>query len=193
MKHKIAAIFSSLALVSSFAIAGQGQVHAAAETSYSKLLSITNKAYEEVLHTDLGVVCETSDGLGDHRDTTSYSDAPADYIGSAGDLWIVLEPFEFTLMKRYFYWDGTEWLNGDPDEEGSEENKNHRWNVYRVDHEVMVRDAQESTDGYQCRFSNFKRIEKIGKAPAATYSGQIGDFYVKVDTKFGMELNGLLR
>ena len=185
MKHKIAAIFTSLALVSSFAIAGQCQVQAAAETSYSKLLAITDKAYDDALHNELGVVCEKSDGLGNHRATTTYSTPPEDYTGSAGDLWKLIEPIELTFTtNHYFYWDGVEWLNGAPDEEGSDENKNHRWNLYAGDYEVMVRDAQESDTGYQCVFSSLKRIEIIGKAPAVKYSGQIGDLYLKMDPKF---------
>jgi hypothetical protein len=183
MKPKFLTLSLPIALIASFALLGQNQAYAAAETSYSKLTAITVKARVAAFDSGIGEVCLTSDYIGDHRDTTSYSPAPIDYSGSDGDLWVYAES-EFPYIKHYFYWDGVEWLTGAPDEEGSEEGKLHSWNLRAGDHGVMVREARESSSGYVCTFSNLKRIERIGQEPISNYVGEIGDIYVKIDSKY---------
>ena len=111
MKHKIAAIFTSLALVSSFFIAGQSQVQAAGSTSFSALAKIASQAINDAHDSDVGEVCVTVDALGTHTGTKSKSFPPMNYLGARGDRWIYIERFEIEMFQyKYLYWDGSIWL-----------------------------------------------------------------------------------
>ena len=188
MKHKIAAIFTSLALVSSFAIAGQSQVQAAGSTSFSALAKIANQALNDAHASDVGEVCVTVDALGTHTGTKSKSRPPMNYSGARGDRWIYIERFELEMFNyRYFYWDGSIWLDGfgyDENGDESEANSQDSWNRYDSEYSVMFQEAQKSRDGYTCKFSELSRIQIVGQNPSPTYKGQIGDVYIKVDSKF---------
>ena len=188
MKHKIAAIFTSLALVSSFAIAGQSQVQAAGSTSFSALAKIASQAINDAHDSDVGEVCVTVDALGTHTGSKSKSLPPMNYSGARGDRWIYIERFEIEMFQyKYLYWDGSIWLdasgvdeNGDESEANSEE----LWNQYHSDHSAMVEGAKKSQNGYKCKFSELSRVEIIGQNPSPTYKGQIGDVFIKIDSKY---------
>ena len=188
MKHKIAAIFTSLALVSSFAIAGQSPAQAAGSTSFSALAKITIKAQNDAHASEAGEVCVTVDSLGTHKSSMSKSLPPIDYSGDQGDRWIYMEPFELEMFQnKYLYWDGSIWLewssfdeNGDESEVQNED----LWNQYHSDHSAMVEEAKKSRNGYICKFSELSRIEIVDQNPSPTYKGKIGDVFFKIDSKF---------
>ena len=188
MKHKIAAIFTSLAVVSSFAIAGQSQAQAAGSTSFSALTKITNQALNDAHASDVGEVCVTVDALGTHTGTKSRSRPPINYSGNQGDRWIYMERFELEMFNyRYLYWDGSIWLDGfgyDENGDESEANSQDSWSRYDSEYSVMFQEAQKSRNGYTCKFSELSRIQIVGQNPSPTYKGQIGDVYIKVDSKF---------
>lgn len=188
MKHKIAAIFTSLALVSLFALAGQSQVHAAGSTSFSALAKITNQALNDAHASDVGEVCVTVDALGTHTSTQSRSGPPMNYSGNQGDRWIYKEMFELEMFNyRYLYWDGSIWLDSfyfNENSDESEANSEDSWNRYDSEYSVMFQEAQKSRDGYTCKFSELSRIQIVGQNPSPTYKGQIGDVHIKVDSKY---------
>ena len=164
------------------------QSEAAGSPTFSSLNKITQQAMADAHASEAGEVCVNVDSFGVHTDITSLSMPPKDYSGNHGDLWLYLERFELSFYNyKFLYWDGSIWLDGtglDENGDASEINSSASWNQYATDHMVMTQEAKESINGYQCKFSNLTSTEIVGRDPSAKHIGAVGDYYIKIDSKF---------
>jgi len=144
---------------------------AASSLTYSALVKITNKAIDDARNDDVGQVCT----YGVHKRTTSFTNPPLDYMGEEGDLWILGELFELSYYNWIFlYWDGTEWVDA----------SNDLWTAYDLNHDGMISGEQKTEKGLVCKFSNLTSTEVVGKNPMTSYIGEIGDLFIKIDSKY---------
>jgi len=171
MKLTIRSWVTALALVVPLSLIQASESHAANSLTYSAIEDITNQAINDARKDSVGEVCT----YGLYKSTTSYSSPPSDYTGKQGDLWMFLERFELSFYNwNFLYWDGAEWIDNSEDV----------WIEYDLIHDDMISGEQKTEKGLICKFSNLTRTEVVGKSPMASYIGEIGDLFIKIDSKY---------
>ena len=171
MKLTIRSWATALVLVMPISLIHATESHAAGSLSYSALEQITNKATDSARKGNVGEVCT----YGGYQSTTSLSSPPENYTGSIGDLWIFGEPFELSFYNwKFLYWDGTIW----------EDESNDNWVDYSVIHDNAISNEQKTDKGLVCKFSNLTSTKVVGQEPKASHIGEIGDLFIKIDSKY---------
>ena len=153
-----------------FVIQASGS-QAAGNLTYSALSEITNKAINDARKSDVGEICK----YGLYTSTTSFSFPPENYTGGEGDLWIYGELFDFSIYNwTFLYWDGTTWVDY----------SNDLWNAYNLNHDGMISGEQKTEKGLVCNVQNLTMTEVVGQEPKANHVGEIGDRFIKIDSKY---------
>jgi hypothetical protein len=121
----------------------------------------------------VGEVCT----YGKNRDTSTSTlqKPPANYRGTKGDLWVVLDPVTRNTSAN-FLWNGHAWIQASPKGEAlTLENLN----------QIAQSKARSSRTGEVCRSGEYVGIQSSFSNPPAKYHGAAGDTYNVYDASGG--------